>query len=555
MGRNASWTRESSEVFSESGQTALFLLASTVPWAVTALTETSIVPEILALCESVCAAGEAGGFKSMYNIGGTNRLFHSPFAAASVDEDGRVDRVDSSSKISVGPEAATAFDTLFEACHAARTAIKTVAAGQLLPGCLFAPWNDLKTELLYGLAVGSAVAENPSTQLPESRRVHNVLHFSADFQANMLAVHAQHAIGARALWCAPNGSPIGFASGSDWQFARFEIFHYDASPLAEKCCALSDFEKYVAFTYFSDIFHFFSPIINEDGTKLGSVDLLVKHLLSVAQLFPVDAHVEFILLEMLFQRLVQQPANSAVSGGIYRLLLALCKTDSNIPPVLALGTNILFQMVPDMDTAVWRALGHWFAFHVVNTKLSWPFWDFWVSQYEELEDEVTVSAPDSAHGLTEQGQTPSVPSLRLFCRLVVDSISRAVGVRSKVLAALPEALHALVPAIGDAIEPAHCPLLLASTSSSAASAQAGAIDADDAIGGSGEEPLPVPAPPSASATEMVALPSDMNAPHSVGQIATRLASLFSDKTASDDVADWLDSVSLIVSSKENMHVL
>jgi hypothetical protein len=127
------------------------------------------------------------------------------------------------------------------------------------------------------------------------------------------------------------------------------------------------------------------------------------------------------LVEALFQQLLQppQPLLLALHAGLFKLLLVLCRADPLLPPVVALAANISFQMAPDLDPACWRELARWyplssilylipsitlstvciyhliihylmllfirFSFHLTNTKLSWPYWNFWLDELAEAE--------------------------------------------------------------------------------------------------------------------------------------------------------------------------
>ena len=101
---------------------------------------------------------------------------------------------------------------------------------------------------------------------------------------------------------------------------------------------MTPLEKYYMSDLFRDIFYFFQPYIRDDGTHIGTVDLMATHMLAAFKLFPEEprVHLEYLLVETLLLLLVQVPPVNAV--GLQRLLLELCKkAPKDIPSVLAAG--------------------------------------------------------------------------------------------------------------------------------------------------------------------------------------------------------------------------
>jgi len=84
----------------------------------------------------------------------------------------------------------------------------------------------------------------------------------------------------------------------------------------------------------------------------------------------MTATIEYALVELLFQLLVQQPHSPPLFACICRLLLELCKKDpTRYPPVVALAANTVYQLVPEVDYLSTAEFGKWFAFHLLNTEL------------------------------------------------------------------------------------------------------------------------------------------------------------------------------------------
>ena len=329
----------------------------------------------------------------------------------------------------------SAWDSLWEAAVQALAVIDAVqqatAAGTVyeVPAFFNAHWNALIAEGLLPAEAGS-----PGSSIK--------LSFGATFAADW-AAHSV-GLGAKAAHCHPSGActtAIGSTASSTWLRLRMNIFDASISPDCAHTAALNPLQKYAALTYLEDVFTFFDPVINEDGTKLGSMELLTTHLQAVFKLFPAGAHLEYMLIELLLQIVLQQPVNTALGTSVFRLILELCRAAPQVfPPVVALGANTIFQLLPDLDSGSVLEFGRWFSFHLINTQLAWPahYWAFWVTEMQEA---------------LENGQEHGIP---LFLRFVVEKISYA-AIPDKVRASVPPELHSLIPAT----TPANCILFQA----------------------------------------------------------------------------------------------
>eukprot|EP01038_Epipyxis_sp_PR26KG_P008363 gene8363-11316_t len=323
-------------------------------------------------------------------------------------------------------------DSLWESSMIALLAIQEIKSGEIqsvTPACMISPWIALKSELEPTAANDQISSDTKMTDGNNEDKVADendedatlavVLSVDPLFLQNDAIESLQEAlkkIGTKSKFCHPNGSPLGYQSSSAWLRLRFSIFDAESSPEAAQCCTLSTIAKFVAVGYFVDILHFFDPIINDDGTKIGSIDLLSNHLTAVSKLFPEDSHVEYILIEILLQTIVQMPVNTMNSSSIYRITLELCKKYPTVfPPPLGVGVNTIFQMVPELTAGSYREFAKWFAFQLINTKLSWPYWDFWISEFNEAAE----GAP-----------------IKLFCEIIVDKCSRN-SIPDRVREALP----------------------------------------------------------------------------------------------------------------------
>jgi hypothetical protein len=397
----AAWTSSmgsSDATLSIEGQVASFLVASCIPWCANALASTDAGKEVLSRSAGQCARVVSDwSAASPYHVGGSQAIFH--INAVPDDEDGV-------SSLTVGPSGVLCWDTLWESCKMALDVINDAKAdGFVPPTCMNCLWlqlpedfgRDHSTEKVdLGEGIGDSIAD-----LSRDGKI-------CSAQATSKAADT-HVIG---------------ASTASWLRPCFSIFDSDSSEKAAKLIStLSSYEKCLAAGYFRDILYFFDPVIRENGTYIGTVELMSSHMIAVGKLFPNVQHLEYLLFEVLFQMVLQQPVNTIVNAGIYRLLLQVCQTVPSAPPALALCVSILVQMLPELDCSACRELSRWLSFHLINTKLKWPYWLHWVTEYESAEENSSV---------------------RSFIRTVVDRCGR-VTVPQQMKEALPSEFHALLP--------------------------------------------------------------------------------------------------------------
>lgn len=355
---------------SKQGEVAAYLVSSTVCWCSTLFKPddeqaSSIKKRILSLCHNITDKR-----RSPFDVGGQQAIFQvMNFSPECVN-------------LSKGPENVMSWDSLWDFCNMAIYTLEN----QLEPAeieCMVMPWLKLEEEL------------NKEIDYP-------LLTLSASIKDAIIDLDNNSKIGCTARMSMPNGSPIGTATNL-WLRPRFAILEADSSPPLEfLCSSLSPFQRQVAVSYYHDVLHFFEPVNRDNGALIGSLEMICKQLEAVSRVFPGDVKMEFMLVEVLFQLMMQQPINILKSALITRLLLEFCKKYEAFPAVIALCTTILFERVPEMDTSCWRELARWFSFHLGNTKFSWN-WQHWESEYNEA----------------VEGDP-----LRLFCHYFVDKCSR-----------------------------------------------------------------------------------------------------------------------------------
>ena len=171
-----------------------------------------------------------------------------------------------------------------------------------------------------------------------------------------------------------------------------------------------------------DILRFFEPYLRDDGQSVGSIEVLIQHLLGLSKLFPAGSHIEICILETLLCMVLQPPPH--YPALIHRVFLGLCRELPNVIPVtLATGVSNIYSMVPVLETSSWRQLCDFLSFHLNNFELTWPYWNYWVADYMESNE---------------------FDCTKLFLAFLIDKITRG-AFPERMKASLPESLHALIP--------------------------------------------------------------------------------------------------------------
>jgi len=378
-------------------EVALYLVASTLPWCAEAFSKSAqgqaILARAVSLCERFCIERE-----SPFSVGSKQAIFHI-FSPRTVEDDAGVERETIPLTALPAGYQGVCVDTFWEAC----SRCASICVGAPLPPCMISPWNSLKEELESGGLSPMSLDDGTA--------------------GAVLLMHTQGRIGRKERGCLPQGNSIGAAS-SVWLQPRCAILddttHPDVFLLTQR---KSPLERSQAVGYYQDIMHFFKPFLRENGTVVGSMDLLVKHLVAVGKLFPDGLCLEYILVEFLFQQLLANPSNPSHTSSICRLLLELCKKYPAIVPAIALCCHELFQSMGEMDYSSIGELASWLAFHLSNTQFVWPYWEDWWKDIVE-------------------GQ-PGDPRA-MFLQTVVIKCGR-IDVPERMRESLPDYLHPLIP--------------------------------------------------------------------------------------------------------------
>lgn len=240
-------------------------------------------------------------------------------------------------------------------------------------------------------------------------------------------MYTQGRIGRKDRYCLPNGCILGNASSALLK-PRFAILDDNThSNVAQLMSCLTSFDRIVAVGYYQDIMHFFKPFLRDNGTVVGSIDLLIKHMMAVCKVFPAGLCLDYILVEFLFQQTLSNVGNPLHTSYICRILLDLCnnKEYPAIAHSVALCCHELFQAMSGMDHSSIRELSTWLAFHLSNSIHTsvWPYWEDWWRD------------------VVEGG--PSDPRA-MFLQCVFTKCGR-VDIPERMKLSLPEYLHPLIP--------------------------------------------------------------------------------------------------------------
>lgn len=366
---------------SEAGQIATYLVASTIPWAISALSASPAGSASLSRAAAQFARCLAE-WEGPHHPEGSCPIFLINAVPVDTEED-EARRV----PLSVGPAGVVCWDSLWESCRFALDVIAEAGTGRgfTAPVCIKQPWRELQEEL-------SPQTTDEDTPSPR-------LQLGAEFTSAVLQLWQSGRL-ASARPADPASASLGLApTNAPWLRTSFVVFDSGCSPqAAELCSSLTYADKVVALGYYQDVLHFFEPVVREDGTTMGSVELLVKHLLAVQRMFPDHQHMEYLLVEFLLQAILSSDSPTR-SAKLYRVVLELCKQQLTVPPVLALGASVLFQLLPELDGGAWRKLAKWLSFHLVNTQLRWPYWDIWAEELQSGDSAVSSFLTSLLHDI------------------------------------------------------------------------------------------------------------------------------------------------------------
>ena len=396
-----------------------YLVGHTLPYCSAVLAQDAAGQAFLARAVATFTPAVAA-YRSPFSAGGSRAIFHA--YAAPLDDDGNIISTAAKGCLSLGPDQAAAYDTLYDAMVIGLAAASGGASSSL-DACTPMPWVALQAEL-SAPPTGSFKGGPPAATLE--------LTTSSDFFAGLADVLDSGAVGATLL--APErGGPTG-AHQISWLIPRFPLLDAETAPQAQALTQVPYEVRAALVGFYADQLHFFEPKVLDDGTRMGSNHLLVKHLTSVQNLLYLTlttsgtdlTTVSFLplLAELLLQSLLTNPIEPARFGMVFRILLELAIKVSEFPPLLAACTSQLYYGLNEMDASSLRSLAKWLSMHIINTKLSWPYWAAWVTDCEE-----------------EAAGSNKV----LFCRLVVDHLGRAC-MGELVRLAVPPSLHDAMPA-------------------------------------------------------------------------------------------------------------
>ena len=243
-----------------------------------------------------------------------------------------------------------------------------------------------------------------------------------------------------------SNSSAGYAA---WVGLRLNLFDQDtvdetSAPSATAAITgLSFLELAFVRDFFRSTLRFFEPFMRDNGTSVGSFDLLFKHLTSVQMLFPTGMHLEYVLIETLLLMVVQVPPLNACL--VQRVIMELCTRNPAVyAPVLAVGCNALFNLMPAMDVCAIRELSTLLSVYLTNKGRAWPYWSYWGEEYAEI-----LAAEDNDN------------AQKIFLDMLLATLTRMSGYDQipgdRMRAVLPKSMHSAISADESRYTP-DCPL-------------------------------------------------------------------------------------------------
>lgn len=275
-------------------------------------------------------------------------------------------------------------------CDAVRACVYELSVWQrereryVVPACVLSPWRDWRndesdtesTVLPSQLCVGDEWCESLRDAL-----THGLLCESAECAA-ALGVTDESV-------CVRAPTARERARERDWLRARVQLFFVEdvhtliaqtsthAQTEREKERAFTATEKHTVLAAIQDVLLFFAPRVCADGTLRGSVDTLLRQLISVKKLLcPAAGYtplhhtlVDYLLVESLLAQCLQTPRESALLVQSTRLLLALCKQSQSLfPQIYAQGVHRVYTSLPALSFNSVRAFSDTFGTYCANTK-------------------------------------------------------------------------------------------------------------------------------------------------------------------------------------------
>lgn len=168
---------------------------------------------------------------------------------------------------------------------------------------------------------------------------------------------------------------------------------------------------------------FFEPYRSDDGTMIGSLNILTTHLLDLSKLYPKGVNVEFGIIETILSMLTQSPAHYPLLLGRVVVLLSREKTRT-IPSIVLRGFDLLYSMFPAMEMTSIRQLADFLAFYLSNFGMDWPRYSSYAQDMHDEED-------------------TDFNNQKFFIAIFIDKCVRLVGA-NLMMEKLPKSIHYLI---------------------------------------------------------------------------------------------------------------
>lgn len=338
---------------SAGAQAIVYILASTIPYVAPALqkhgSEHSLatLSRLLSMCQAITSS-----WNSPFNVSGSHAVFHATIEGTTSPNVFALhgENIGNSTPCQTYASGAVCWDSLWETCKVGEAILTALASGSRFqpPACLVFPWT------MQALDGDFAAPRTPTDAEAETKALESksIAILGSDtflcvpeegllrLASGLASPEFNLRCGPEVDYCMPSGLELKGCESSGygaWMSLRMNTLSSDYGENA--VCAISNL-TFVELVYIRDyyrtVIRFFEPYIRDDGTRVGSFELMSKHLLCIQRMFSDSMHLEYVLVETLLLMVIQVPSLNA--NLVQRLVLDLCRHAAPaVPQALAVG--------------------------------------------------------------------------------------------------------------------------------------------------------------------------------------------------------------------------
>jgi hypothetical protein len=226
---------------------------------------------------------------------------------------------------------------------------KELNGSYMIPSCMPMPWIDLKDSLLETNNINDENTndsnENMQLQTITTTKSYMIIPSNInemELDTSLIGLGKGANVQDRRNQSLDEIQSV-LSQSTVWLGLRYQLFDIESAPTAESFLNLTPLEKHIISDYYCDTLRLFEPMVCDDGTLVGSIELLCKHLLSLSKLFTSPIRLEFALVEVLLLQLIQIPSRRPAL--VVRVILELCRIMPELPPALATGDYIIHYSI------------------------------------------------------------------------------------------------------------------------------------------------------------------------------------------------------------------